>query len=86
MLTMLVRSHYIGLQKNVVTMGRMRCDRLNGEIHLSRRVVDALLRFARIGKTGALVEHRMEFLEGRASAGQQKDDDNVNLGLERRFL
>lgn len=49
-------------------------------------VVDALLRFARIRKTGALVEHRMEFLEGRASAGQQKDDDNVNLGLERRFL
>ena len=49
-------------------------------------MVDALLRCARIGKTDALMEHRMEFLEGRASAGQEKDDDDVNLGLERRFL
>ena len=85
-LTLLVHRHYVGLEKNVVAVGRIRCNQVKEGVHLSQVVVDALLRFARIRKTGALVEHRMEFLEGRASAGQQKDDDNVNLGLERRFL
>jgi hypothetical protein len=51
----------VGLEKNVVAVGRIRCNQVKEGVHLSQVVVDALLRFVRMGKTGSLMEHRMGF-------------------------
>jgi hypothetical protein len=54
---------WVIVQKSEVTVGKVRCIQVKAEIHLSRKVIVALLRIVLQDETGSLEEHKCRVSE-----------------------
>jgi hypothetical protein len=78
---MVAQEKNIMVQRSEMTVGRVVCIRVQGEIHRTQGVVVALLSSMLLREDGPLVEHKCRESE-RGSADQQNGSVRVDLRLE----